>query len=103
MRRRLQCVDQQLPGSRALHALKRICVDNNDGVTTMQRDKLRPIAVRQSHKFAESRLGVLKAPTTARRLRSGVCNGWYFSSHADQISMVAQSRKGMVLSNEPDL
>ena len=34
----------------------------------MQRDVLRPVAMRQPNQFAETRLGILKAPTTAWRL-----------------------------------
>lgn len=69
MRRCLQGVDQLLPGTRTFQAVKLVCVDNNDSVTAMQRDVLRSVAMRQAHQLAESRLGVLKAPTTAGRLR----------------------------------
>ena len=94
MRRRLQRLDQQLPGAGALQAVKLVGVDNNHGIAAMQRDVLRPITVRQANKFAESRLGVLKPPTAARRLCMGVCENRHFSSHADQISTATRLGQG---------
>ena len=83
MRRCLQSIDQQLPATRTLQALKLDCVDNNDRIATVKRDVLWTIAVRQTHQLAKSRLGILKAPTTCRRLhwRIGMCRS--FSGHAD--------------------
>ena len=83
MRRGLQGLDQQLPGSCALQAEKLVCVDHDDGIAAMQRDMLRPVTVSQAHEFAEARLGVLKAPTTAGRLRGRMCQDRCFSGHAD--------------------
>jgi len=84
MWRSLQGFDQQLAGSRALQPFEFVCVDNHHRIPAMQRDVLRTIAVRHAHEFAESRLGVLKAPATARRLGGQYGRGWFFSSHADQ-------------------
>lgn len=84
MRRRLQSLDQQLAGSRALQAIEFVCVDNDHRIAAMQRHVLRPLAMCHAHEFAESRLGVLKAPATARRLRGRCCQGGRFSSHGDQ-------------------
>ena len=64
MRRCLQSVDQQLPATRTLQALKLDCVDNNDRIAAVKGDVLWTIAVRQTHQLAKSRLGILKAPTT---------------------------------------
>jgi len=75
MWRRLQSLDQQLAGSRALQAIEFVCVDNHHRIAAVQRDVLRPIAMCQAHEFAESRLGVLKAPATARRLPGRYCKG----------------------------
>ncbi len=69
MRRGLQSLNQQLAGSRALQTIEFVCVDNYHGIAAVQGDVLRPIAMCHSHEFTESRLGVLKAPATARRLR----------------------------------
>jgi hypothetical protein len=70
MRRRSQSFDQQLAGSRALQAIEFVCIDNHHRIAAVQRDVLRPIAMCHAHELAESRLGVLKAPAAARRLRS---------------------------------
>ena len=75
MRRRLQSLDQQFAGSRALQAIEFVRVDNHYRITAVQRDVLRPSAMCHAHEFAESRLGVLKAPATARRLRGRYCQG----------------------------
>ena len=84
MRRRLQSLDQQLAASRSLQAIEFVCGDHHYRIAAVQRDVLRPIAVRHAHEFAESRLGVLKAPATARGLRGRHCRGEGFSSHTDQ-------------------
>jgi len=70
MRRRLQSFDQLFAGLRALHAIEFICIDNHHRIPAVQRDVLRSIAMCHAHELAESRLGVLKAPAAARRLRS---------------------------------
>jgi len=46
-----------------------ICIDNYHRIPAVQRDVLRSIAMCHAHELAESRLGVLKAPAAARRLR----------------------------------
>ena len=86
MRRRLQSVDQHLPGAPAFLAVKLVRVDDHDSIAPVQRDVLRPVTVRQAHEFTETRLRVLQAPTAALRL--GGCGGPLrsFSGHADQIS-----------------
>jgi len=84
MWRSLQSLDQQFAGSRAFQPFEFVCVDNHHRIPAMQRDVLRPIAVRHAHEFAESRLGVLEAPAIARRLRGRCCQGWFFFSHGDQ-------------------
>ena len=43
--------------------MKLVSIDDYDGITAMQRDVLRAVAVRKAHEFAEPRFGVLKAPT----------------------------------------
>ena len=83
MRRRLQRVDQQLPGSLALLALELGCIHYDDRVSTMQCDVLWTIAVRQPDQLAEARLGILQAPAALKRL---VGRGFWscgFSGHAD--------------------
>ena len=97
MWRSLQSLDQQLAGSRALQAIEFVRVDNHHGIAAMQRDVLRPIAVRHAHEFAESRLSVLKAPSTTRRLRGRYCQGWCFSSHADQNITAPRGRQRLGL------
>lgn len=69
MRGGLQRPDQQLAGPRAFEAIELVCIDYHHSVAPVQGDVLRPLAVRHAHELAESRLGVLKAPSTARRLR----------------------------------
>ncbi len=66
----------------------------------MQRDKLRPITVRQANQLTESRLGVLKAPVTARRLRRQVGQVGDFSSHADWISTGTRLGQGLKATDE---
>jgi hypothetical protein len=99
MWRSLQSLDEQLAASRALQASEFVCIDNHHRIAAMQGDVLRPIAVRHAHELAESRLSLLKPPTTARRLRSRYCQGWSFSSHADQIIATQLRRQGLALSN----
>jgi len=97
MWRRLQSLDQQPASSLALQAIEFVCVDNHHRIAAVQRNVLRPIAVRHTHEFAESRLSVLKAPAIARRLRGRHCQRRRFSSHADQNITAQQWRQGLGL------
>jgi len=67
--RSLQCIDQQLTGEFAFQAPELVGIEDNDGIPTMQRDVLWPIAVCQAYQLAEARLCVLKAPRATGRLR----------------------------------
>lgn len=68
MWRSLQGINQQLAGSAALQALKFVSGDHHHRIAAVRRHVLGSIAVCQAHEFAEPRLGVLKAPATARGL-----------------------------------
>jgi len=67
--RSLKRIDQQLPRAPAFEAPELVGINDNDGISAMQRDVLRAIAVCQAHQFAEARLGFLKTPTAKGRLR----------------------------------
>jgi antitoxin PrlF len=93
MRRRLQGVHQQLPASRTFQAIEFFSIDHHHRIAAVQCDVLGPVAVSQANELAESRLGILKAPATARGLLRGLSKVCRFSSHADQISMVTRPRQ----------
>lgn len=71
----LQRLDQQLAGSRTPEAIEFVGIDNHRYIAAMQGDVLRPITMRHADEFTEARLGVLKTPSTARRLRGRRCRG----------------------------
>jgi hypothetical protein len=74
MRRRPQGLNEQLAGSHALQAIEFASVDHHHGVTAMQSDRLRPIAMGHPHELTESGLGVLKAPMPAQGLCGRYCH-----------------------------
>ncbi len=66
MRRGLERIDQQLPRALTLQMPKLDSIDDDDSIAAMHRYVLRAVAMRKAHELAESRFGVLKAPTPQR-------------------------------------
>lgn len=79
----LQCVDEQLAGTRAGQASVGLGIDHDYGVTAMQRHMLRSLAAGVADEFAEAGLGVLEGPGGCAG--GGSVWGWCSQTgHADQ-------------------
>ena len=68
-------------------------IHHHDGISSVQSNDLRSVAMRQANDFTESSLGVLETPSTDHRMNNERFRDLRFFSHGDQNASSLQSLK----------